>query len=65
MKQDIQVRNEGSIVQFILLTKKAKTWVRENVQSEPWQWMGSSLCVDWRYAEDLFQGMLEAGLKLD
>lgn len=62
--KDVRVRDAGSIVQFFLLTQKAKDWVRENVESEGWQWMGQALCVDHRYATDLINGMLEAGLEL-
>jgi hypothetical protein len=61
---DVTVMNEGSIVAFRINTKEAKEWFKENVQAEGWQWMGSSLCVDPRYAEGLIEGIGEAGLSI-
>ena len=46
-------------------SQQAKEWVKENVELEPWQWMGDSFSVDHHYVEDLEQGMLEAGFTTD
>ena len=64
MKTDVQIINAGSIMQFFLLTRKAKKWVSENVQAESWQWMGNSLYVDQRYAGELASGMQSNGLNV-
>lgn len=64
MKADVVIQNEGTIWMFIPITKKAKRWIRDHVSSEPWQWLGRSLCVDHRYGPDLAGGMADAGLNL-
>ena len=65
MKRDVIVLNEGNIFIFNPQTKRAKTWVAENVHLESWQkWAGNSFVVDHHYADQIAQGMKEAGLKL-
>jgi hypothetical protein len=61
---DVRVNDEGSIVQFFPVTKEAFAWFKENVESEPWQWLGPSLCVDHRLAADLMTGLADAGFVL-
>ena len=46
-------------------TDRAKTWVDENVHSEPWQWLGSTLVVDHHFIKDLELGMVDARLTTD
>ena len=48
--------------QVELKTDGASERMKENVNTEPWQWMGSTLVVDHHYIEDLELGMLDAGL---
>ena len=48
MKKHFQFINHGSIVQIVCLTDEARTWLDEHCESEPWQWMGNTLCVDQR-----------------
>lgn len=59
---DVTVINCGSIVQFMATTNEGLAWLRDNTDSEGWQWMGRCLCVDHRYAGDLAHGLAEAGL---
>jgi hypothetical protein len=59
---DVLVTNEGTIWMFTPLTDEAKEWVKENVPTESWQWMGNSFCCEHRYAPDLVEGMRGAGL---
>jgi virulence-associated protein VagC len=61
---DVSVENQGSVVVLQPLTKKAKLWIDENVSSEPWQWVGNGLVIDWRMAEELIDAMQEEGLIL-
>jgi hypothetical protein len=61
---DVLIANEGTVFVFCQLTPAAKQWVEENVQSEPYQWLGASLVVETRYAWGLAQGMKDAGLVL-
>lgn len=62
---DVQITNNGSIFSFRLMTQAAKDWVEENVQTESYQFMGSTLHVEHRYARDLAAGMQEAGLEIE
>jgi len=43
------------------ITKEAKIWVGENVQAEPYQWLGSNLVIEHRYIADIVAGMIEEG----
>lgn len=58
---DVLIENHGSLMLFRLLTPEAIKWVDENV-SEDAQFFGGGLCVEPRYAQDLAQGMIDAGL---
>jgi hypothetical protein len=58
---DVQVTNGGSIFLFQPYTDEAKAWIKNNVSEES-QWFGFSLAVEARYAQDLAQGMIDAGL---
>lgn len=59
---DVAIINCGSIVQFHARTQAARDWFDQNVHTEGWQWMGRTLCVEPRYAEDLALGLADAGL---
>jgi len=61
---DVDINDQGSIVGFTPRTEAARTWFDENVESEPWQWMGPSLYVDHRPAQGLLEGIQEAGLTI-
>lgn len=63
---DVTVENHGSLFVFTILTDAANEWVSENVQTEPHQWLGDhTLAVEHRYAHDIAQGMLDAGLEVE
>lgn len=67
MKQtiDIKVSRSGNLFLFTLLTEAAAGWIEENVETESWQWLGTStLCVDQHYAENLLNGLLAEGFKV-
>lgn len=59
---DVYVGNEGSVFTFQPATDTARQWIDENVEAEGWQWLGNTLVVDHRFAQDLAQGMIDAGL---
>ena len=50
---DFQIADHGSIISIKPMSEASRTWVDENVASEPWQWLGGALCVDVRCARDL------------
>jgi len=54
---DFNINDGGSIVSITPLTAQAREWVHENVHTEPWQWMGPTLHVDTRMAQDLIDGI--------
>ena len=62
---DVLVANAFTTFVFTPLTTRAKQLVEENVQSEPWQWLGASLVVETRFAWGLAQGMKDADLVLE
>ena len=50
---DVLIRNEGTVWVFNPPTPAAQEWFDENVESEPWQWLGTSLVVDHGFAMGL------------
>jgi len=57
---DFTVRDEGSIILFTPNTAAAKAWLEDNV-SEDAMYFGPALCVEHRFAENLLEGICEAG----
>ena len=62
---DVLVDNQGNVFGFTPVTPAGREWIKANVASEPWQWMGETLNVEHRYAGDLVAGMQEAGLNVE
>lgn len=61
-KLDATVSRDGGIYMFTPLSDGAKTWVQDNVHTDPWQWTGPSFVLDdGRLAYELYRGMLDAG----
>lgn len=58
---DVYVRNEGSIFLFTPLTDKAREWLAEYAPDDA-QYMGRSLVVEHRFAQDIAAGMIKDGL---
>ena len=65
MSADVEIRNEGSLVTFRPVTWAGRAWIDEHVTSEEWQWLGSALCVETRYAGDIIEGMTNEGLEVE
>ena len=61
---DVLVRREGSLFLFNPLTERAKAWIDENVDPDA-TWFGDALVAEHRYAFDLAQGMIDAGLEVE
>lgn len=51
--------------QIFPLTEAVDEWFVEHVRAEDYEWLGRILVVECRYAPDIVQLMLEAGLKLN
>jgi hypothetical protein len=61
---DFQIADHGSIISIKPVSEAARTWVDENVLSEPWQWLGDALCVDIRCARDLINELAAEGFEI-
>jgi len=61
---DFQIADHGSIISIKPVSEAARTWVDENVVSEPWQWLGGALCVDIRCARDLIDEIAAEGFEI-
>jgi hypothetical protein len=59
---DIEVTNHGTIWQFRGLTDEGKAFLTDNIESEPWQWLGDRLGVDHRMARQLLDVIEACGL---
>jgi hypothetical protein len=61
---DFQIADHGSIISIKPVSEAARTWVDENVASEPWQWLGDALCLDARCARDLLSAIAAEGFEI-
>lgn len=50
---DFNIINNGSVVGFLANTDEAQDWIRDNVASEDWQWLGNVLWCDHRAGQEL------------
>lgn len=46
---DIKIVDHGTVVQLIPLTDAGKAFLRDELESESWQWLGHTLNIDPRY----------------
>lgn len=60
---DFEVTDHGSIVQVHAKTQEAKDWIDENVEAPAYMWSGEVLNIEHRFADDIINGMLNAGLE--
>lgn len=64
MNTDFIVTDQGSVVGLTPNTEQARVWLDENVQSEGWQWLGHTLWIDHRMAENILAGVTDEGLTI-
>lgn len=48
MAPDFIVTNAGTTILIRPVTPAAKGWIEDNVETEPWQWLGDSFGCDHR-----------------
>jgi hypothetical protein len=60
---DLQIIDDGSIVQFLPETAAGAEWLEENVELDDYRWRGNALVVDHRFALDLIDGLRSDGLR--
>ena len=58
----VLVHDDGSVVGFTPTTDEERQWFEANVEAEPWQWLGGTLWVDHRYADELAEALAHEGL---
>jgi hypothetical protein len=51
--KDFAFINQGTLIQIVPKNDNATKWLKENLQTESWQWFGNTLCVEPRYAEGI------------
>ncbi len=61
-KPDFAISDQGTVVLFKPLSASAKAWIDNNVAYESWQMFGSALAVDHRYAQGLYDGIINDGM---
>jgi hypothetical protein len=61
---DFQIADHGSIISIKPVSEAARSWVDENVASEPWQWLGDALCVDICCARNLIDEIAAEGFEI-
>jgi hypothetical protein len=59
---DIQTIHTGNLVGFQPNTDAGRDWLREEVQAEPWMYMGRVLYVDCRQASTLIEAAICDGI---
>ena len=62
---DLRTDREGmNLVSITAVSPGGAEWLRNNVQSEGWQWLGNTLCLDFRAAEEVIMAALDDGLEV-
>jgi len=61
MTNDFILINQGTISTLTPVTEGAKDWIDEHIPDDA-QWFGRSLVIEWRYVEDIYNGILGDGL---
>jgi hypothetical protein len=59
---NFSIRDEGSLVLFTPLDEAATEWWNENVEAG--HIFGSSFVVESRYAQDIYNGICDAGSEI-
>lgn len=62
--QDFEVVYGGSVSLIVPLNRKARIWLDENI-GEDVVYFGKGLAVEHRYLDQVIEGMMSAGLKLN
>jgi hypothetical protein len=61
--EDFRVFDHGSIIALRPVSEAGRAWIAENVDPGA-QWHGSSLCIEPRYFEAIYHGIVEDGLTI-
>jgi hypothetical protein len=61
---DFVVRSQGTTWVLRPMNRRASRWLDNNAESEPWQWVGRALVVEWRFGRDLLTAISNDGLTI-
>ena len=59
----MRIDDQGTIVVLYPETEDESDWLTENTNAEPWQFLGRGLAIDYRFAEDVITGLINAGFE--
>jgi hypothetical protein len=59
---DVRIRVAGNLVGLEPVSKQAKDWFDQNLANDSWPWLGRTLYVELRLANDLLTVLEAAGL---
>ena len=65
MQKDFSFIGSGSVVLVVPLTRKADRFTKARIYTEPWQWMGSGFACEPRMAQEILEGVRDAGLTVE
>lgn len=62
---DLSLQDHGSVVLVQMNTDAGLTWVKENLETEGWQWLGVFVAIEPRAAEQIVQAAEAAGITVE
>ena len=63
MAIDVEVTGSGTVYAMHPLTEAAQRWLDDNIGSDA-IYMQGALMVEWRYVDEIIEGMLDDGLEV-
>ena len=63
MTIDVEVTGAGTVYAMNPLTEAAQRWLEDNIGSDA-VYLHGALMVEWRYLEEIIDGMLDDGLEV-
>ena len=65
-RADFRITYHGTVATLDVLSETARQWLAENLELEPWQWLGKRrIGIDPSIAEDVREALTEAGFADD
>jgi hypothetical protein len=61
---DFSIRDEGTLVMFEPISRRAQDWWDDSVESPNWSKLGNSYAVDRRMAQAICIGLMEAQFEI-
>ncbi len=52
---DIRIEFHGTVHQYIPETERGLEWLRSQLHTESWQWLGNTVVIDRRASEHLME----------